>query len=578
MKTTVKAFQNMSEVSHATLKSAIRHEREAFGYGGHGGYGEHRICKDSDCRRVLSIDDVYPGASDTRKGYKPLAELEADGPKECDCPDCGSPTILIFDPKIIKPHLVALYRDAFGTILEDENGEVRGSCVIQQTSLRESFDNINYREGFKWEEFRDRTSEVLGVDAQDDLPVLNADRVSIERPFRDGGTLFELCGGLNEIIGPEFDETPVFSCTRYDGKILPILQGSAGYKQIVEDKYGTVIIGTKRFGDLRRAFTMPLDQFAQNFGMGIMEAHQTIRDKINPHPGPKYYPGIALFDDIVKDAERIEKEAPEAYNKAEISPELVYEVSTKFRELYCNAYEQYVFYPSEAKAISPKQIFKTEDYVPLEQLDSLDLDEHKHPETGEVPAFWHDPEVVKERLNHLIQEGQIALSRNAETSEIEAFTYGYRSSTKEAFEREEWRNPINYSGLENPEQVRDFSLFLEAINRIVAENPETFEETDALSKDSSVYVWNQFGVMPSGRGKGKMKEVAGKLAKLLEKNGDLHGIGLLETQSGSLAHKIFQKAGALDVPGALDKSFAEEEVEIMLMVFSLKNFASYFSK
>jgi|GEM_PF-3486171 len=570
MKTKITSYEDLSVLDDRTLDSIIAHEREAFGYKG---YGEYAFCTNPGCRRIQSIDEVY-GTSDTNKGYVPLEELEKDGCKLPDCPDCKSPSLLVFDPKYLKPHLAKLYRDAYGALLTDEGGAVRGTCIAQATNLRGYFEDMNYREGFDWEQFRSKTEEVLGIKAKPDTETIATNRVAINRPFRDGGTFLKLGAAAALHMKPDYNDLPAFACVRFDGSVLPLLE-AIGYKQLVEDQHGTVAIGIEKFGEIKKAFNLPIQEFGQKYSSEITKNTIKARAKVQLEAGPKYYRGVSLLDDLQEKARKPQQKF-ETYDQEEITPELVTEIADRFRELFNNDFGQYLFYPSEGKPISPRQIFGVEGHVPLEQLDALDLGKHRHPDTGEQPRLWHAPKIVASRLAHLREDGQLALSRDSESSKIDAFAFGYSASIGKAFEREEWRNPTNYSGYANSKRVRNLESFLKCLNRTINEHAEVFGNHDQLSAVSKVYISNMFGVLPPARGKGKMREITQKLYGMLHERNIRADIGLLETQIDSIAHRIFLKAGAINVPEALDIPDKQVEHDVTLMAFPFDSFTKYF--
>ena len=72
METSITAHENLGLLDSDTLNRIIYHERETYGYED---YGEYLFCKNAECRRVLSIDEVYQVA-DTSKQYIPIEILE----------------------------------------------------------------------------------------------------------------------------------------------------------------------------------------------------------------------------------------------------------------------------------------------------------------------------------------------------------------------------------------------------------------------------------------------------------------------------------------------------------------------
>ena len=100
------------------------------------------------------------------------------------------------------------------------------------------YKNLNYKDSIPFEKFRERASDVLGMDFEDDRSVIATNRISIERPFRKSegqSTFFQMCRStLN--LKPENDDLPAFASVRNDGTVLAVLQAT-GYEQIYEDAY-----------------------------------------------------------------------------------------------------------------------------------------------------------------------------------------------------------------------------------------------------------------------------------------------------------------------------------------------------
>jgi len=567
----IETYPDLSNLDNKTINSIIAHEREAFGYKG---YGEYLFCSNAECRRIQSIDEVY-GTSDNRDKYVPLEELEANASGFPCCPDCKSPTLLVFDTETFKPYLASIYRNAYGSLLRDEMDVVRGTCVFQNMTLSEFFvENMDYKESFDWDEFRSRTGEILKMDASSDTPLVSTNRVSIARPFREGKTFHDIClSTLN--LRPNNDNLPAIASVRFDGNVLPALK-AIGYKELVRDEFGTVAIGIPHLGQAREAFNRPSTEFYSKFGGAMKEISVDAATQESQTYKAKYYKGMKLLDALQVSIENWNR--TEGHDMESISPENITELSYTFIELFCNAYGQYVFYPSsQGKAISPQELFKKDEFITFDKLYSVDLNDYADPETGEAPMFWHDPKIVQKKLSHLLKNGQLAITRNASSNEIDAFTFGYSATVGEAFKNEEWENPMNYSGMVQENMLRDCDSFLEAINNTISQRPDVFSDSKKLDEDSKVYIWNAFGVMPDSRGQGLMKMVTKKVSSMIP-NDVTNRIGLLEAQPGSIAHKIFQDAGAINVPEALNKPNEKSEDKITLMTFKLSDFISYFSK
>lgn len=572
MNTRIQPYPDLSVLDNGTLGKIIRHEQEVFGYRG---YGEYLFCSDPKCRRILSIDEVF-GVSDDSSSYRPLEELEAGLKEPICCPDCNSKTLPVFDQDAFKPYLAGLYRNAYGSLLFDESDNVRGTCVFQDMTFERFFrDNMDYKETFDWESFRARASEVLGMELNSDSPVVSANRIAIERPYRGEGLFNQMCAStLN--LKPENDELPGFSSVRYDGRVLPILE-AIGFQRIMDDKYGTLGIGMPRLAQAREAANMPMDEFRKKFRSPIRRIYMDVVRKARQHNAPKHYQDSQLLTAL---QERMEQGRPKAsvYEREAITPEMIAELSENYRALFANEYGQYAFYPSELSPLPPSHFFGSEDFIGLQKLDALDLEEYPHPETGESPILWHSPEVVKKRFSHLAEDGQLAIVRDGNHDRIQAFTFGYSSSLSDAFKNEEWGNPVNYSGLSEHPNIENIDTFLEAINESLSENPETFSTCNSISADSPVYVWNCFGVMPEARRQGLMKEITSRLSESVRNNIPDTNLGVLESQPGSLAFNIFKAAGAVEVPKALKFRGVNGANNSVIMVFPVDRFIQHFSE
>ena len=572
MNTRIQPYSDLSALDNETFDKIIRHEREVFGYRG---YGEYLFCSDPECRRILSVDEVF-GVSDDPKSYKPLEELEAGLENPICCPDCNSSTLPIFDKDAFRPYLAGLYRNAYGSLLLDEEDNVRGTCVFQDMTFERFFrDNMDYKETFDWKAFRARASEILGIELNSESPVVSANRIAIERPYRGEGLFNEMCAStLN--LRPENDELPGFSSVRYDGRVLPILE-AIGFRRIMDDEYGTLGIGMPRLRQARDAANMPMEAFREKFRSPIRRIYTDVVRKARQHSAPKHYRDSQLLAAL---QERMEQGQPKAsvYEREAITPEIISELSASFRELFSNEYGQYAFYPSEMKPLPPRHFFKEDGFVDLEHLDTLDLSQFPHPETGEHPVLWHAPDTVEDRLSHLSHNGQLSISRSFKTGKIDAFAFGYSASICEAFKTEEWHNPTNYSGLTNPKYLRDFDVFIESINEALRDNESSFGKQASLRAESPVYIWNCFGVMPEARRQGLMKKVSRGLAKMIQASGFDGDIGLLESQPDSLAYRLFKEAGAIEVCGALDSGKENNAASQVLMAFPVSSFIKYFSE
>jgi len=280
MKTEIITYSDMSEVDDTMLDSIIEHEERTLGKEE---YREGIFCSNRECRRV---------------------EPAQNEGEPCSCPDCGSPMLAIFDQRVIKPILYAdLYRNAYGSVLRDEAGVIRGTCVIQATYLRSCFHNMNFLGGYDWEKFRERVEDVMGIEAEEDTAAICANRLCIDREYRKGGMFMKLGSSCGDIMKPEHNEWPSFSSVKHGGTALPVLEG-VGHQLLLEDRHDAVIVGLKRFGDFRRAFDMEQKEFETEYGGQITKA--AVADRMRQaNKGARYYRGVALLDEIQEAVENL---------------------------------------------------------------------------------------------------------------------------------------------------------------------------------------------------------------------------------------------------------------------------------
>ena len=598
------AYKDMSAMDDHTLTSLVNHEREAYGYEG---FGEYLFCSSSDCRRMQSVDEVY-NVRDTDEDFVPLKELEKDGAKKPDCPECNSPSILVFDPEHFKPYLASLFRGAYGALLIDQDGEVQGSTFALPDKLHSFFkENMDYKESFDWETYRSRVSEALDIDANKDTDIISWNRVSIGHNFRGGGTFSKLVGKALD-SRPEFDKLPAMGATRFDSALYPILN-PIGFKNITTDEFGTVGVGIDQVGKFRKALNLPPEEFKRQFGAKKKEVLEWQKQLKKPKKEPKFYKGAEILDEfqatlnvthnIQSSKEANETLAPftiETLNEPDFNdPEkakVLQELSNAFRYTFNNrsgknkGFGQFLFYPSEGKPISPQEVFgaKKGEYIPLELMDSFDTSKYPlHPKTGEEALIWHHPEVVRENFkSKLHRNGHISIMRNQQTNEIIGFSFGYPTTVRKACEYEEWINPYGYSLAKDERYFRNFNIILEKLNKTLKSNHNNFNfsysgETQ-LKPDSPIYVWNAMGTLPVVRGSGNMMKITDASFGLIPEELREKLLHIGETEYLSNAHRMFKESGAVEVPGALnDESRSLKENDIVMITSPLSGFIERFS-
>lgn len=277
----------------------------------------------------------------------------------------------------------------------------------------------------------------------------------------------------------------------------------------------------------------------------------------------------------------------EKYTSPEITADLVKEVSDFYRWIFNNAFEQYLFYPSEKIPISPRDVpeFNCAEgkYVPLEALDEFEpaTDFPAKQKTGERARFWHDPKATKEKIGHkLSQDAHLVLLKTKQKKEIKGLIFGHRCTMKEVFQTEEWENPVYYSGLEDQTCYHDFENYLKQVNLVFQENRVKFQNilTDNITGDTMIYAWNALALSPDLRGLGQLlaltKTFFGNLPQ--EMVNDLLFIG--EALLGSNSYILGKSSGGIEVPCVLSqKSQLSKGNRSLLLIMPLKKAVNFFT-
>lgn len=285
---------------------------------------------------------------------------------------------------------------------------------------------------------------------------------------------------------------------------------------------------------------------------------------------------------------------------AQLTEEAIREMADFFRLIFANSYaEQYLFYPSIGKAISPQQademyrqatgerlwkISPDGDMIPLDQLDALNLEtfpRYTEP-AGEQALFWMDPKTTLANFERKLRAGaHIVTLREQDTRALVGLIFGHQCTVLEAFETEEWINPHCYSVLQDSRHHRVFSTSLDRLNEVLREHPVKFqgllEPRGQLYSDSLVYVWNCYAIVSSLRKQGRVAEMTRKFFALLPREMKENLIELGEPLYGSKSHLRMKVAGAVDVPGILTPERTLTGGEAVLIAAPLHEFAEVYS-
>lgn len=290
------AYPDMSQVEDPLFEQMITNEREYWGYRG---YGEYVICSDAKCRALLSIEEVY--GIDPNEEHRSLQDLEKNGAKTPNCPECNSQTELFLDPKLF-PLLIrgALAKNAFGALLLEQE-KVRGHITLMKGARAELLHAMNYRQGYDVEENLMQISKQLGeknVDQKGMKDAICLNRVGINHSLRGQGLFAPLTQTALD-THPEFGELAIISDTRFDSPLLP-LYIAIGFESIQEDRYGNVLVVYKNHKGMRESMTLPKNEFNKRYGKKFKAAKENQRQR-GISKKRKHYTGIPLLREILQE-------------------------------------------------------------------------------------------------------------------------------------------------------------------------------------------------------------------------------------------------------------------------------------
>ncbi len=585
-------YPDMSQLPDDKLHELAKQEREWFGYKG---FGEYAVCTNPECRRVLSVDEVY-GVKDTLQEYVPLEELERTREVDLRCPDCEAKAEFMLHPELMARYLKLYFsQKVYGALLLKE-GKIEGSSVSFVAPLRDGVEsNINYRGTYDVDgivrEIAQRIEMTIEEAASHETLFWN--RMALSRKVRGGQNFANLAAAvLNQ--HPEYDDLIAVGETRRDSNLYPLIH-AFGYEDLQYDPYGGVAILLRKAGDLRRAVSMPRDEFRHEFGDRLAEGRDIQAEYRSLHPSEnlekdkKYFKGIPLVPERlinsgisindVTDASAFEtregkKVKIENYTSEEISEKTLREISDFFRYIFANAFKQFLVYPSEGKPISAAQVFGTDKkYVSMEDLDTFDLDSYSHhPVTGEKAVFWHDPEVTLQRFEEKSQENaHFTMLRDIENDNLLGLMFGHQTTVQGVFESEEWQDPLYYSSVRSPKQ-RDFGKFLARINE-----ERIKRSLCPFTPESIIYGWNCVVTDPSVRGLQNLTRLSSAFFDNIPQKLRESLVVIGEGQFASKAYSLFVAGGAHEIGGILSEKEKLEPGDPVILSSPLGELAELFS-
>ncbi len=614
------AYPDMSEMPEETLQKLAAKEREWFGYGMEGaGFGEYAICSNPECRRILSVEDAYPQVNEATGKYIPLAELEKDGINLPCCPDCSGPMEPLLDPAFF-PEYLRLYfsQKVYGALLMDGE-EVLGSVSAFTAPFEMAFeDNINYREGYDIDNVIERISKLTNrtPDEIRNQVVVCCNRIAIDHSARGNKLIPELINKTLS-INPENDDLPFIADVKRPGNLYGMFNAYSAHP-IQEDEFRGSFIYAEETSQIREGTGLSNEEFEKRLKQIAEKIKRNQQERLQEEGlKPFHAIGVPLLREVfgnqgemrgntlfnVFENHEGKKFQVEVFDSDTVNEEKLKQFTNTFRLIFNNKFSgQFLVHPSTVKPISVKDVLslKAEQLLEIFDLNPKELEEllealkanpkqlvdlnildrcnpdkyPKNPGTHESAVFWHNPEKVLEIFKEkakknahfaVIKRLDIEKEVGSPDTEYAGIMFGRKCTIRELFESEEWENPILYSGIRVPENLRDFDDFLNKLNEKLIANAY-----EPVNEDSEVYGWNCIATHPDVRGLEHLMRLTTAFFNSIPKKmiNELMVIG--ETQVSSRAHLLFQTAGGLDITGVLTESDEVQNGDPVIIVGPLK--------
>lgn len=268
----------------------------------------------------------------------------------------------------------------------------------------------------------------------------------------------------------------------------------------------------------------------------------------------------------------------ESYAAPEISEDLVNQITDFYRYIFNNN-GNYLVFPTTLEFLSPAEVFdqNQDEIIDLVTMDSL-TEFPIHPQTGEQAIFWHDPEQTLKKIStKLKQDAQVAILRDLTTANIEGLCFGNKTTVRQQFEAEGWRNPLDYAAREITQHNRDFPNHLQKLRAKMQQHSEQFGNCELAAEDA-IYSWNCLTTSPKFRGIEILLALTSQFFAAIPEPIKQQLPVISEVRFQSTSHSLLTIAGYLDVPGILtDKSTLQINTDSLIVTAPLSTIAQNFS-
>lgn len=526
---------------------------EKIVFGG-GAFGEYAICsaraERGNCGLVLSHDSLI------------------DEKVLPDCPACGSYMEEVFPTELHIRYLKWIFNHGVKSVLLfNEFDEIVGFSLMFVARLEDCLNNINYRKGYDENQVHDAVQRCLGPFSFDQEFVC-ANRVGFS-PAYQGFGLLPFILRKNAAQFSDAENKPAIGDTMIhpSGKLFALVV-AAGYNpltcpdgNLMIDEHGGVLLAISRFGDFIENLELGPDNFLNQCGERLLSARllQTSICDRYPGPGERKYSHSPILRSLADNSD------VQVFEANDFNDKVICEFANLFREVFANAFGQYVFYPSRGVPIPIEEFFGG-GYIEVDALDALNLSDESLIVDGESPVFWHHPQFTLQVMcAKLSMEGKLSALFN--DGRMVGFAFGYQAPLIKVWnDLEEWFNPQLYSGTTTILQKRDLHLVLPIIENCL----QSAGLPSLISIDSDVFIFNAIALVPAFRSRGNLKRMLRKFFLNFDDEYD-DKLVFLETKFQSKAYEIFLRAGAYMIDGVLNTGILNEG-DVVMMVGKFRSF------
>jgi|WetSurMetagenome_2_1015567.scaffolds.fasta_scaffold16580_2 hypothetical protein len=265
----------------------------------------------------------------------------------------------------------------------------------------------------------------------------------------------------------------------------------------------------------------------------------------------------------------------ESIGAAEITPEMIREMSDYFRWIFITDFPEYVVCQDCGITKSADEIFGLEkgQHISLEAADNL-KEFPDCPCCRKKMEFFHDPERTYKKLSEKIMEDtNVTVLYSNVDGKLEGLAFGYKATVEGIFERE-WRYRFGYTKHPKEQYQRNRKKYLDEIcSHLTAVCPPTDDNNchSGITPESLAFCGGCLAISPEARKHGLSVDLFYAFLLSLDPE-TVENCGLIgEVMTDSMPHAILKKAGTATFNGILDSGFS-------IVAMRLKNLTEFYKE